>query len=174
MIGPDFRDLLSALCDAEARFLIVGGYAVGIHGRPRATKDLDVWVDATPANAPRVMRALAAFGAPLFGLTIDDFKKAGLVLQIGLPPNRIDVITKIDGVSFKSAWARRIHSSFAKGLVCPVIGLPDLLANKRASARPQDLADVDALERLSSKRKGEHAPATKARRSPARRAPKNG
>jgi hypothetical protein len=94
VIGEDLRDLLCALCDAEARFLVVGGYAVGIHGHPRATKDLDVWVEASPANAPRIMRALAAFGAPLFGLTVADFETPGVVLQIGVPPNRIDVITK--------------------------------------------------------------------------------
>lgn len=150
MIGADFLDLLSALCDAEARFLVVGGYAVGIHGRPRATKDLDIWVEASRANAPRVMRALVAFGAPLFGLEVSDLERPGLILQIGLPPNRIDVTTTIDGVSFRRAWPRRIQATFAKGLICPVIGLEDLLVNKRASGRPQDLADVDALERLTA------------------------
>ncbi len=153
MIGADFRDLLCALSDAEARFLVIGGYAVGIHGRPRATKDLDVWVEASAANAPRVMRALVAFGAPLFGLTISDIEKPGIVLQIGLPPNRIDITTKIDGVSFARAWPRRVRVEMSEGLVCPVIGLKDLLANKRASGRPQDLADVDALERLATQKK---------------------
>jgi hypothetical protein len=148
MIGADLRDLLSAFCDADARFLVIGGYAVGIHGLPRATKDLDVWVEANATNARRVMRALVAFGAPLFGLTAADLEQPGIVLQIGLPPNRIDVTTKIDGVSFRRAWPRRIYATFSEGLVCPVIGLQELLANKRASGRPQDLADVDALERL--------------------------
>lgn len=166
MIGADFRDLLSAFRDAEARFLVVGGYAVGIHGRPRATKDLDVWVEANATNAPHVMRALTAFGAPLFGLTVDDFTKPGIVLQIGLPPNRIDVITKISGVSFKRAWPRRVEASFDKDLVCPVIGLEDLLVNKRASGRPQDLADVDALERLSKLRTPEQAPSEQVRAPP--------
>lgn len=163
MIGADFRDLLSALCDAEARFLVIGGYAVGIHGRPRATKDLDIWIDASPANAPRVMRALLAFGAPLFGLDVSDLETPGIILQVGLPPNRIDVTTKIDGVSFKRAWPRRIQAMFSEGLVCPVIGLRDLLANKRASGRPQDLADVDALERLSAQRRVPLNDATSAR-----------
>lgn len=149
MLSADLRDLLFALCDAEVRFLVVGGYAVGVHGRPRATKDLDVWVEASPGNAPRVMKALAAFGAPLFGLSVDDFEKPDIVLQIGLPPNRIDVLTRISGVSFEHAWPRRLQVSFEEGLICPVIGLEDLLANKRASGRPQDLADVSALERLS-------------------------
>lgn len=119
MLSADLRDLLCALCAAEARLIVVGGYAVGIHGRPRATKDLDVWIDATPANAPRVMRALTTFGAPLFGLTVNDFKKGGIVLQIGVPPNRIDVLTKLSGVSFKRAWARRVEALFGEDLVCP-------------------------------------------------------
>jgi len=175
MIGDDFRDLLCALRDAEARFLVVGGYAVGIHGRPRATKDLDVWVDATPSNAPRVMQALTSFGAPLFGLTVDDFKTAGIVLQIGLPPNRIDVITRISGVTFKHAWARRIEASFAPDVLCPVIGFDDLLANKRASGRLQDLADVDALERLSNLRSTKRpTAASRAKEAPEAARPKRG
>lgn len=141
--------------------MVVGGYAVGVHGHPRATKDLDVWVEATPANAPKVMRALAAFGAPLFGLTVDDFKKGGIVLQIGVPPNRIDILTKLSGVSFKRAWPRRVEASFDENLVCPVIGIDDLLANKRASGRLQDLADVDSLARLSKVRQGQVAPSEK-------------
>jgi hypothetical protein len=90
-MNPDFLDLLRALLDAEARFLIVGAYAVGIHGRPRATKDLDVWVEASDDNAPRVIRALTAFGAPLMGLTLDDLRAPGVGLQIGVEPGRIDV-----------------------------------------------------------------------------------
>lgn len=149
MLAADLRDLLCALRDSEARFLVVGGYAVGVHGRPRATKDLDVWIDASRANAPRVMQALTTFGAPLFGLTVKDFETPGIVLQIGVPPNRIDVLTKISGASFKKAWPRRIQAPFGPDLVCPVIGFADLLANKRASGRPQDLADVAALEGIS-------------------------
>lgn len=172
MLSADLRDLLFAFCAAEARFLVVGGYAVGIHGRPRATKDLDVWVEASAGNAPKVMRALNEFGAPLFGLTVEEFKKPGMVLQIGLPPNRIDILTKLSGVSFQRAWKRRMDVTFADGLVCPVIGFDDLLANKRASGRPQDLADVAALERLSRVRVGQRAPANGAAPRKAPKQPK--
>ncbi len=147
-MSPDFLDLLRAFSDAEARFLVIGAYAVGVHGRPRATKDLDVWVEASTDNAPRVMRGLVAFGAPLMGLTESDLSTPGLGLQIGVAPGRIDVLTKISGVAFEEAWPGRVQAEFGDGVLCSVIGLADLLRNKRASARPQDLADVDALERL--------------------------
>lgn len=103
---PDFLDLLRALNDAKARFMVVGAYAVGVHGRPRATKDLDVWVEASPENAPRVMRALVEFGAPLMGLSVDDLRSPGHGLD-RCRPGRIDVLTKISGVSFDEAWPTR-------------------------------------------------------------------
>jgi len=147
-MSPDFLDLLRAFSDAEARFLVVGAYAVGVHGHPRATKDLDVWVDATDENAPCVLRGLLAFGAPLMGLTEADLRTPGLGLQIGVAPGRIDVLTKISGLAFANAWPNRVEADFGEGVRCAVLGFADLLRNKRASGRPQDLADVDALERL--------------------------
>lgn len=152
-MSPDFLDLLRAFSDADARFLIVGAYAVGVHGWPRATKDLDVWVEASDQNAPQVMRGLVAFGAPLMGLTEADLQKPGIGLQIGVEPGRIDVLTKISGVGFEEAWPDRIEVDFGDGVRCQVIGLEALIRNKRASARPQDLADVDALERLTKAKK---------------------
>ena len=146
---PDFLDLLEALLAAQARFLVVGGYAVGVHGYPRATKDLGIWVDATAQNAPRVMAALQTFGAPLHGLTEQDLRTAGVGLQIGVPPGRIDILTQISGVDFEQAWPQRLEASFFGRMVCPVIGRQDLITNKRASARAQDLADVEALEKLT-------------------------
>lgn len=147
-MSPDFLDLLRAFSDADVRFLVIGAYAVGVHGRPRATKDLDVWVEASDENAPRVMRGLVAFGAPLMGLTEADLSKPGIGLQIGVEPGRIDVLTKVSGVAFEEAWQGRVQANFGEGVRCSVIGLSELLRNKRASGRPQDLADVDALERL--------------------------
>ena len=147
-LSPDFRDLLYELSAADARFLIVGGYAVALHGRPRATRDIDVWVEATKENAPRVMKALRAFGAPLQGLVERDLETPGLGLQIGVPPQRIDVLTAPTGLRFEDAWPNRVEVTVASDLVCPFLGLDDLLRNKRAAARPQDLADVAALERL--------------------------
>ena len=147
-MNPDFLDLLRSLLAADARFLIVGAYAVGVHGRPRATKDLDVWVEPCVENAPKVMSALVDFGAPLMGLTIKDLETPEVGLQIGVAPVRIDVLTKISGVSFEAAWPARIEADFDEGVRCAVIGFDDLLKNKRAAGRPQDLADVAALERL--------------------------
>ncbi len=147
-MSPDFLDLLRALSGAEACFLVVGAYAVGVHGHPRATKDLDVWVEASSDNAPKVMSALRDFGAPLMGLTEEDLRVPGLGLQIGVEPGRIDILTAVSGVRFEDAWPARIHADFGEAVRCTVIGLTELLQNNRASARPQDLADVDALERL--------------------------
>jgi hypothetical protein len=151
---PDFLDLLRALLAADARFMIVGAYAVGVHGRPRATKDLDVWVEASAANAPKVMDALREFGAPLMGLTEEDLRQPGIGLQIGVEPGRIDVLTAISGVRFEDAWSTTVQAEFGPGVRCHVIGLSNLLQNKRASARPQDLADVAALERLQRLKRG--------------------
>jgi hypothetical protein len=147
-MNPDFLDLLRALLAADVRFMVVGAYAVGIHGRPRATKDLDVWVEPSVENAPKVIRALLDFGAPLMGLTASDIEVPGVGLQIGKEPLRIDILTKVSGPSFAEAWAGRIDAPFGDGVRCPVIGLDALIANKRAAARPQDLADVDALVKL--------------------------
>ncbi len=146
-LSLDFRDRLSALSDVEATFLIVGGYAVALHGRPRGTKDLDVWVEATPENAPRVLAALRAFGAPLHGLTERDLEAPGVGLQIGVPPQRIDVITHVSGLCFEDAWPNRIDVDLGAGLRAPFLGRAELIQNKRAAGRPQDLADVAALER---------------------------
>ncbi|MGD0675164.1 MAG: hypothetical protein ABSC94_07075 [Polyangiaceae bacterium] len=146
-MNADFLDLLTALSAAEARFLVVGGYAVGVHGRPRATKDLDVWIEASTDNARKVMQALRAFGAPLGDLAEGDLETPGSGFKMGEPPSRIDILTQIEGVRFEDAWPRRLETSFGS-VRCAVIGRADLLKNKRAAGRPQDLADLAALERL--------------------------
>jgi hypothetical protein len=115
------------------------------HGRPRATGDLDLWVHGSPENAERVWAALARFGAPLGELTQADLATPDVVFQIGQPPCRIDVLTTIDGVAFDAAWPRRMTIEI-DGMQVPVLGRDDLLVNKRATARPQDLADVAWLE----------------------------
>ncbi|MBX3184844.1 MAG: nucleotidyltransferase [Polyangiaceae bacterium] len=146
-LNDDFRDLLVELHDAGARFVIVGGYAVAFHGHTRATKDLDILVQADPSNAERVYAALAAFGAPLaaFEVNVDDFSSYDGVLQIGVPPQRIDIINRADGITFDEAIAEGSTLNI-DGRTIPVIGLAALIKNKRASARPQDLVDVDALQ----------------------------
>ena len=145
-INPDFKDLFAALNAAGAEYLLIGGYAVGFHGAPRFTKDLDVFVRANPANADRVLAALQAFGAPLADLTRADLESPGTVFQIGIAPNRIDVITKIDGVNFDEAWKGRTSTTYG-GHTVPVIGKSELLKNKLASGRPQDLVDAELLRK---------------------------
>jgi hypothetical protein len=152
-MNPDFLDLLRSLLAADARFMVVGAYAVGIHGRPRATKDLDVWVEPSAENAPKVMRALVDFGAPLMGLTAKDLERPEYGLQIGREPLRIDILTKVSGPSFAEAWPGRVEVDLGEGVLCPVIGLEALIANKRAAGRLQDLADVAALESLAALRR---------------------
>jgi len=145
-MNPDYSDMLSALCAEGVEFLIVGAYALAVHGVPRATGDIDIWVKPSADNAPRVLRALARFGAPSQGLSEEDLARPGTVFQVGVAPRRIDLLTAIDGVSFPQAWVSR--TSFRSGaLEIPVIGREALLANKRATGRKQDLADAERLER---------------------------
>lgn len=142
----DFRDLLVELLRADARFLIVGAHALGVHGVPRATVDLDVWIDPAPENARRIWVALAAFGAPLETLQVReaDFTRPEMVVQFGLPPYRIDILTGVSGVSFEEAWNERIEDQF-EGVRVPFIGRAALIRNKRASGRMKDLADLESL-----------------------------
>lgn len=145
----DFRDLLVELHDAKAEFVIVGGYAVTFHGHVRATKDLDVLVRPDTNNAARVVRALDRFGAPLaqLGVGQEDFETPGTVVQLGVPPIRIDLITEASGISFDEALDGH-ETLIVEGRRIPVIARAPLLKNKRASGRMQDLADVEALTSL--------------------------
>ncbi len=145
-VNRDFRDLFAELNAAGAEYLLVGGYALAVHGLPRFTKDLDVWVRASPDNARRVHAALERFGAPMGELGVRDLESEGIVFQIGIPPNRIDVLTAIDGVSFSGAWAERVPAPYGDVAVT-VISRRHLVQNKRATGRPQDALDADALER---------------------------
>ena len=143
----DWAEILFALLDAEAHFLVVGAHALAVHGVPRATQDLDIWIQPTQDNASRVWRALAAFGAPLDDLDIseEDFTTPGAVVQIGLPPRRVDLLTDISGVAdFDEAWAERVEHEI-RGKAVPFLGRNTLIANKRAAARLKDLADIEAL-----------------------------
>jgi hypothetical protein len=142
----DFRDVLAELLRANARFLVVGAHALSVHGVPRATVDLDVWIDPTPENAKRVWAALAAFGAPLDSLQIreSDFTRPDTVAQLGLPPYRIDILTGVSGVTFDEAWNERVEDLFYD-LRVPFIGRAAFIRNKRASGRTKDLADIESL-----------------------------
>jgi hypothetical protein len=145
LLNPDFRDILSAFIEAKVEFLVVGGYAMAAHQLPRATKDLDLWVRPDRDNAGRVLAALERFGAPRHGLTSADLEREGTIYQVGVPPNRVDIITIVEGVQFESAWQSRSNVEI-DGLRIPVISRFHLIVNKRTVARPQDLLDADLLE----------------------------
>lgn len=143
----DWKDVLVAMLEGHVRFLVAGAHALAVHGVPRATQDLDIWIEPTQENADRVWDALMRFGAPLedLGVNRKDFVQPETVVQLGLPPNRIDILTGITGVQdFEHAWAARTESEI-DGHTIPFLGRETLLANKRATGRLKDLADVEAL-----------------------------
>ena len=140
-MNRDFVEMLSALSAAGAEYLIVGAYAMAAHGWPRATGDIDIWVRPTSDNAERVLRALKAYGAPLFDLTALDLTRPDTVFQIGVPPGRVDILSGVSGIEFEEAWATRITTHLA-GVEVTAIGFEALLKNKLAAGRPKDLADI--------------------------------
>ncbi|MDR4494487.1 MAG: hypothetical protein AB7P17_07685 [Nitrospirales bacterium] len=146
-MNRDFVEMLFALSETGADFLIVGAYAVAAHGHPRATGDLDIWIRPSPENAERVFQALQAFGAPVSNLSREDLQHPDTVFQIGVAPFRIDILTSITGVNFDQAWQNKMTITIEDRLVS-CIGRDELLLNKKSTARPKDLADIDALERL--------------------------
>lgn len=141
----DFEDLFACLNSHGARFLVVGGYAVAYHAKPRFTKDIDVFVEATPENAARVLMALEDFGFGGLGLSTADFSEPSRIVQMGAIPNRVDLITSIDAVSFAEAWATRAPGKYGEQPVF-YIGKAELIRNKEAVGRPQDLLDVSWLK----------------------------
>lgn len=145
-MNADFRDLLVALSAEEAEYLVVGAYALAAHGLPRATGDLDVWVNPTLANAERVWRALQKFGAPLQDLRLVDLQTPDIVFRMGLPPSQIDVLTSITGVSFDRDWSQRVET-LVFGVSSQILSRSDQIQNKRATGRPKDALDADWLER---------------------------
>ena len=147
VLSPDQTDALSEFCGANVEFLIVGAHALAAHGTPRATGDLDIFVRPSSANALKVWAALRKFGALLTDVTVEDFENPDVVFQIGLPPNRVDIITGISGVAFERAWKNRVELDL-DGLRVSFIGCDDLMVNKAASGRPKDLLDLERLRRL--------------------------
>ncbi len=144
-LDRDFSEFIECLRAREVRFLVVGGYAVAAHGHPRYTGDLDVWLLVGSENAMRLLRALEDFGFGAVGLTVDDFMWSGRVVQLGYPPFRIDLLTSADGVQFDDCWDERLEI-VVDGVPVPFIGLEDLRRNKTATGRPQDVADLAALD----------------------------
>lgn len=146
-LNRDFSDLLSAFSARRVRFLLVGAYALSFYGRPRTTGDLDLWIDASRANARRVFDALADFGAPLRSMTANDFTIPGTVFQIGVAPRRIDVLTSVTGLTFESAWRRRRKAAYG-GIAIHLVSERDFVRNKRALGRSRDLADAEEVETM--------------------------
>jgi hypothetical protein len=145
LLNSDFREILSAFSEEKVNFMLVGAYAVAAHGLPRATGDIDLWIECSSENALRVWRALKKFGAPLAELSEADLQNRGTVVQLGVTPRRIDILTEITGVEFSEAEPHKLNLKI-EGIQVPVIGRAELIKNKSALGRPQDQADVARLE----------------------------
>ncbi|MBE3144624.1 MAG: hypothetical protein IMZ61_11970 [Planctomycetes bacterium] len=145
MLNDDYKEMLQLLKSNEVRFLVVGAYAMGAYGYPRATGDMDIWIMASGENSQRVFHALKEFGAPLAQIDETTFAARDIIFQIGVAPRRIDIITSIDGVDFEQAWQRRVDVEI-DGLSVPFISKPDLIKNKESTGRDKDLLDVKYLK----------------------------
>ena len=145
IIDKDFKEFIQLLHKNDVKYLIVGGYAVALHGHPRYTKDLDIWIWIHKDNAEKLLNTLKEFGFTSLGLKIDDFLSSGNIIQLGYPPNRIDLLTSVDGVDFEECYKTKIKVEI-EDIEAFFIDLPNLKKNKKASGRHQDLADLENLE----------------------------
>ncbi|GAC1305546.1 MAG: nucleotidyl transferase AbiEii/AbiGii toxin family protein [Mucilaginibacter sp.] len=149
-LDKDFEDFIILLNKNEVDYMIVGGYALAFHGKPRHTGDLDIWIDLSDKNAKKMVRVLNEFGMASLGMVKADFLKNGAIAQIGYPPLRIDILNEIDGVDFKEAYINKLIIDI-EGLPVNYIGLDDLIKNKQASGRQQDISDINTLNKLKKK-----------------------
>jgi hypothetical protein len=145
VLNQDFKEFIQSLNDNQVRYLVIGGYAVALHGYPRYTKDIDIWIEMSPVNAANMVKALEQFGFGSLGLQTSDFLEPDQIIQLGYPPNRIDLMTTPPGVEFESCYASRIAIQLDEVSV-NFIDLDNLKRNKRAAGRLQDLADLENLE----------------------------
>lgn len=148
-MNADYLDMLRCLNKAQVDYLLVGGWAVNFYGYVRTTVDLDIWVFADKENAQRIYRALIDFGAPLATVQPQDFEQEDLIFQIGVAPCRIDVITRIDGVSYHEARKRSVMKEI-QGIPVSVLSKADLITNKRSTGRTKDISDAEILEGLEN------------------------
>lgn len=146
MVSPDYEELFSTLNTYKIKFLVVGAHAVAFYAQPRFTKDVDVWVPMALNDSERVYAALKAYGAPLRDLTPESFDEPGMMLQIGVAPVRVDIMTNVSGVTAEEAWKRRAKSRYGRARI-HVLGLSDLIKAKQASGRPQDKLDLAKLQK---------------------------
>ena len=145
MLSKDFKEFIELLNGHDVRYLVVGGYAVAFHGYPRYTRDLDVWIELSWENAARIINALEEFGFGSLGLKTEDFLENDQIIQLGYPPNRIDILTTLQEVKFEECYNAKIEIEI-QGIKINFIDLQNLKRNKRATGRPQDLADAENLE----------------------------
>ena len=146
-LQTDLNEFVALLISRRVEFIVVGGHAVAFHGHPRYTGDIDIFIRPTPENAARVMDTLTAFGFGALSITLEDLSKPGRTIQLGRPPNRIDLLTMISGVSFEEAWASRAKGDLG-GHSVDYIGFEALIANKKASGRDKDQLDIKQLQRI--------------------------
>ena len=144
MLPSDFKEFLKLLNEHKVKYLLIGGYAVGYHGYPRATNDIDVWIENSQDNSQNILSAIKEFGFDVPELTADLFKNNKNIIRMGKAPMRIEVIIDIDGVEFNKCYKNRITAKI-DGINVDIISLPDLKSNKKASGRNKDLADLDYL-----------------------------
>jgi hypothetical protein len=154
ILEKDFEDFVKLLNKYKVAYMIVGGYALALHGKPRHTGDLDIWIDISEDNAAKLVLVLHEFGMGSIGLEKEDFLKPGFMSQIGYPPLRIDILNSIDGVSFADAISNMQIIRLENDLILNYIGLNDFLINKQASGRKQDLADIREIKKLHSMGRG--------------------
>ena len=147
MLNQDFKEFLQLLNANEVKYVVIGGYALAAYGCPRYTKDIDVWIERDNSNALKLIEALKQFGFASLGVTVDDLVTPEYIVQLGYPPSRIDLITDADGVSFAECYASKVQLEI-EGVTVNFIDRKSLIKNKKASARTQDIADVEALEKL--------------------------
>ena len=145
MLNQDYKEMLSTLLEEDVKFLLVGAYALAAHGYPRATGDIDIFVQSNEDNAEKVYNALVKFGAPLQNINIEDFSTPGTIFQIGVAPRRIDIINSIDGVSFEDAYNDKVIVEI-ESLSIPVLSKDDIIKNKNSTGRPKDKLDADTLK----------------------------
>lgn len=145
MLSKEFIEFIELLNAHNVRYLVVGGYAVALHGHPRYTKDLDVWIELSPKNAENIINALEEFGFGSLGLKPEDFLERDQIIQLGYPPNRIDILTTLKDIQFNDCYKEKVEIQI-QGIKINFIDLENLKLNKRATGRPQDLADAENLE----------------------------
>ncbi|MBC9909370.1 nucleotidyltransferase [Chitinophaga varians] len=146
ILAPDFEDFIKLLNKHKVAYMVVGGYALAFHGKPRHTGDLDVWIKISDDNSNKMLKVLKEFGMGALGFEKKDFLKPGYITQIGYPPLRIDILNNIDGIEFDEAGKNMLQLD-AEGFKINYIGLDDFLKNKKASGRSQDLADIQELKK---------------------------